>query len=97
MAKKKTTKKKTAAKSTTKRGRPSNYERCIKLIVEANEHLANDRDDLADPLMDQIGEIRPKLDDFESTVIGRLIHSLWVTDRGIDVEIDEASNVGYDQ
>ena len=87
-------KKKTA---TTKRGRPSNYERCIKLIVEANEHIVNDREDLADGLMDKIGELRPKLDEFDGAVVGRLIHSLLLTDRGRDIDIDEASDVGYDQ
>ncbi len=80
-----------------KRGRPNNYERCIKLIVEANEHIVNDREDLADPLMDKIGEIRPKLDEFEGEVIGRLIHSFFVSDQGMDVDVDEASDVGYDQ
>ena len=79
--------------------RPTNYQRCVKLIVEANEHMVNDREDLADPLLDKLGEIRPKLPEFEGEVIGRLIHSIFVTDRGLDVEIDEASggSLDYDQ
>jgi len=89
------TKPKARSKQQATRGRPTNYERCIKLIVEANEHMANDREDLADPLMIEIGQIRSKLDEFESEVIGRLVRSFM--DFGHEIEIDEASNVGYDQ
>jgi hypothetical protein len=78
-------------------GRPSNYERCIKIIVEANEHIVNDREDLSDASMEKLGELRSKLDEFEGEVVGRLIHSLFVTNHGKIVEVDEASDVGYDQ
>ena len=75
-----------------------NYNRCVKIIVLANEHIVDDRSDLADELLDELGELRPTLTEEESAVVGRLVQSIFVSD-GRDIEIDEATggSLDYDQ
>lgn len=67
-----------------------NYNRCCKIVILINEAICNDEEDLADPLFDELAELRPKLDEYESEVVGRLITSLTMTRI---IEIDEASDV----
>ena len=67
-----------------------NYNRCCKLIVEINEAFCNDEEESADPLLDELGQLRKTLDEFENEVVGRLCSSLSMIR---SVEIDEASDV----
>ena len=67
-----------------------NYNRCCKLIVLINEAFCNDEEESAEPLLDELGELRKTLDELESEVIGRLCASLTIVR---SIEIDEASDV----
>lgn len=75
-----------------------NYNRCIKIIVQANEHIVDDREDLADELLDELGQLRPTLTEEESAVIGRLVHSVFVSDgRDVEVDLSTGGSLDYDQ
>ena len=67
-----------------------NYNRCCKLIVSINEAFCNDEEDSAEPLLDELGQLRKTLDELEHEVVGRLCKSLSVART---IEIDEASDV----
>jgi hypothetical protein len=105
MIKKKAVKKKPAKKAPVKkRGRPKKkqepeaapvltgkraYVRAIKVIVELNEKIVAGEYFEDDPLWDELAELRKQLEGDDNEVIGRLITSLFVREK--EIEIDEAS------
>jgi F0F1-type ATP synthase delta subunit len=73
----------------------SNYEKCVELIVQINESIVNeDSEKQISPLEEKLGKLRQKLPEFENEVVGRLIYSLTVGSK--DVEIDESTGGSLD-
>lgn len=65
------------------------YKRVVQIIVELNEKIVDGEDDENDPLWGELAERRKELTAEHNEVIGRLIYSLFVGDKTI--EIDEAT------
>ena len=73
----------------------SNYEKCIELIVKLNEAIVEgESEKVTDPLEEKLGSLRKRLSETESEVIGRLIRSLFVQIKKID--IDESTGGSLD-
>ena len=73
----------------------SSYQKCVEIIVRINECIVNgDPEKKYEPYEDKLGKLRPKLSKDENEVIGRLITSLFVGSRTID--IDEATGGSLD-
>lgn len=65
------------------------YKKCVDLIVTLNElAVVNAPEKDADPIYDELAELRKKLDKDQAAVIERLTRSLT---GGLDIEIDEAT------
>ena len=79
---------KKAIKKTVKKGTrgPRPYKKCVELVVKMAEEYA-DYGDCSDEILDQIGELKKRLDNREQAVIGALASGAFVK----VIEIDEAS------
>ena len=73
----------------------TNYEKCVELIVRINECIVRgDPESKYEPYEEKIGKLRPKLEPEESEVIGRLVTTLLLGGR--DIDIDEATGGSLD-
>ena len=73
----------------------TNYEKCVEAIVKINECIVRgDPDSKYEPHEERLAKLRPKLEKEENEVIGRLITSMFVGGR--DIEIDEATGGSLD-